>query len=350
MKFRTDPKILAAIAHHLLLPGRSPVPEFYGVRLIADGAGCRAQTYNLDMFAEASFEAEVLAHGEAIVPNAKFAKVVASCPGATLIEASDKLSIRSGDYRVTMATFRPDGWGTLPSMGDGMEDVASIGTAELAHMLATPSILAAHVTDRANIEGVLMEVGDDITVVGTDGKALSTSSLERGKGEHAPVFIPSDGVRKLLAILPLMGEEASLYVDGRMLWVVGDGCTMAITCPDNGYPNYRQLLARRDTTWKGNIHGQDLVPVVKRAMLACGQEPLIQLTLGEDIKVGASTREIEFEESVEAHGVEGCDLVKVRGDRLLECLPDADLSIEAGEGQMFISDGYIKNVVVVSRS
>lgn len=350
MKLRTNPRILGTIAHHIMLPGRSTIPELYGVRLIASESGLRVQTYNFDMFIEAECEAEVLAHGEATVPCAKFAKVMQACPSEVTVEAKETLSIRSGTYRATMAMFRQDGWGDIPSLGSGMEELGSVPSFRLEGLLALPSTLASHVTGRNNIEGVLLEVNEtQIGAVGTDGKALSTSHVEGGSSGERNVFLPTDAVKKLLSILPMMGETVALCLDGAMLWVCGDGCSMALRVADNDYPNYKNILHRGETIWRGRLYAPLFQPIIRRALHA-SDDGMITMSIDSNIiSVKSSSTTISFIEDIDIEEGDGSDTVQVNGERLLECLPGGHSEVSIHGGQMFFVYGDRQNVLVVAR-
>jgi DNA polymerase III subunit beta len=201
-----------------------------------------------------------LAPGRTTVPARKLFDICRGLPeGAdvSLESTGDKVTLKSGKSRFTLATLKAD---EFPAMGlaEGGAEIR-LKRSELKQLLERTQFAMAQQDVRYYLNGLLIDVtARRVRAVATDGHRLACSEIERDTGVKDPVqaILPRKAILELSRLLDNGDEEVCLVVAPGQAVIDIDSVRLTTKTIDGRFPDYervipensdKRVLADRDT-------------------------------------------------------------------------------------------------------
>jgi len=237
----------------------------------------------LDITAARTIQAAVNRSGKALLPLDIVAGIVRECRGETInIKTDDDgmLEILAGDAKFRINTADPAEFPATPEP-EGKTHIkvdASKLFAALDHAIPATARESSHYA----ISGILIESdGNDINIVGTDGRRMSVSTIKPQAKTHDEfaAVVPADAMQMLRRIKA--HEDASAYLKfnhDRVSMLIG-GSTVVSSLVAGSFPKWRDVVPD-ETTDLATIEAGILRHAVRQAAKLTNEESRhIKLTI-----------------------------------------------------------------------
>lgn len=232
-------------------PKKSAVAVLSHVRLVASEGRVAVATTDLDRFAEAHCEANVIVPGTITVPGAAFVTLIGKHPkeGEVSLELEgNHLIVRCGRSKVKLPTIPAD---QFPKWADAAPVAEFVlGGDSFARALNRVRFAAAGPDNvKWYLQGVCLHAQPDADVlrfVATDGNrlALSTIPLPEGAEECPKAIVPSEAIDTALNIFK-GATEVIVAVTERSVSFTADGLRLCSKLIDGEFPDYDRVIPER---------------------------------------------------------------------------------------------------------
>jgi len=291
---------------------RQTMPILANVLLVAKGDQLSVTATDLEVELVATADVSVDAPGEVTVPGRKLLDICRALPdGAeiSLAQAGDKVSIRSGKSKFTLATLPAAEFPTVEDISAGQR--IELPQNSLARLLEKTHFSMAQQDVRYYLNGLLVETGSKhVRAVATDGHrlALCQVALEGGKMPEKQVIVPRKGV---LELQRLMSGEGNLGLElgSNHIRIQLDGIRFTSKLIDGRFPEYERVIPK-DTANELTADRLELRGALQRtAILSNEKYRGIRLVLrsGSMVLQAHNPEQEEAEEEVEIR-YEGSDI------------------------------------------
>lgn len=316
MKFHLDRDVLndAVSWATRTLPQRPSMPILQGVRIVAEPSELKFSTFDYEVSAHITVEAEVDQPGEILVQGKMLSEIVRALPHKTVsltLEGS-KVEILCGSSRFTLATLPVEEYPLLPEMPPV---VGSIDSGTFARAISQVSIAASKDDVVPLLTGVKVSIeGEKVTMAATDRYRLAVREF---------TWNPSDPATELTALVRsrTLSEVARSFSGGNVEIALSEGASANLigfevggrrttsTLVDGDYPPVHRLFPEV-TPYTVSVATGPLIEAVKRVSLVAERNTPVRLTFSEGqvaLEAGAGD-DAQASEVLEAN-VEGGDLV-----------------------------------------
>ena len=229
---------------------------------------------DLDIGISCEIPVEVIEQGAITIPAKRFSDIVRELPTGNVIihaQKNNQVTIEGRQCRFKLNGLPKEEFPKFPEFKD--KEVIKFGQKEFKDMLRLTSFAVSHEESRYVLNGVLLEVEDDlIRIVATDGRRLAKieKKLPTSLKKDINVIIPIKAVQEILR---------NLKDEGTVLFVVGtnqilfdiDGILIATRIIEGEFPNYNQVIPQ-PTANKVSVNTQDLLSSIRRASLLSTQD------------------------------------------------------------------------------
>lgn len=186
------------------------------------------------------------ASGKTTVPARKLFDICRGLPeGAdlTLDSSGDKLVLKSGKSRFTLATLKPD---EFPSLGSvPTAKVVRIAKKDLRGLIEKTQFAMANQDVRYYLNGMLLHVtAKRIRAVATDGHRLAMSELvmDTALKEEAQIIVPRKAVLELLRLLEATDDVIELRIADNQFQADLDVIRLTSKLIDGRFPDYERVI------------------------------------------------------------------------------------------------------------
>ncbi|HUS25197.1 MAG TPA: DNA polymerase III subunit beta [Candidatus Binatia bacterium] len=184
--------------------------------------------------------------GKTTVPARKLFDICRGLPeGAdlTLESSGDKVTLRSGKSRFTLAALRPD---EFPSLGTvNTPRVLKLQKKELRALIERTQFAMAHQDVRYYLNGMLFHVSPKhLRAVATDGHRLAMSELSRETKfkDDVQIILPRKAVLELLRLLEPTEDLVELRLGDSQFQADLDVIRLTSKLIDGRFPDYERVL------------------------------------------------------------------------------------------------------------
>ena len=202
--------------------------------------------------------------GKALLEPGKINQILgpSNAESVTIETTPSGVTITAGRLKSELPSANPD---EFPSVkiddGPGVEIPASA----LCSAIRRTKFAVDAESTRYQLGGVLFEFGDDLHLVATDGRRLSTVPVETSGGQSlgSPI-VPLKG---LDAMLRAFSGSASLCLKtvGGTLQASSDKATIVTTLVEGRYPNWRGVMPKGDWEYKIPVEAGSLAAALRQA-------------------------------------------------------------------------------------
>lgn len=248
----TQEFLAAALARGAAVaPKKSAIQILSHVRLVATADGKVAvATTDLDRFAEAHCEANVIEPGAVTVPAPAFIALIGKHPKdgtVDLLVEGAQLVVRCGRSKVKLPTLPADDFPKWADEAPVCEFV--MGGDALDRAFNRVRFAASEEEIRYYLQGVFLDAdmaADTLSLAATDGNRLAvcTLPLPEGAADCPPAIVPSETVDTALRIFKGAGEVIVALTE-RAISFTADGLRFSAKLIDGQFPDYRRVIPER---------------------------------------------------------------------------------------------------------
>ncbi len=287
------------------LAARPVTPILGGLLLEAGDAGLRLSTFDYEVCAQATAEAEVAGAATVLVPGRLFADIVRGLPPepVELALAGAHLTVECAGFRYSVLTMPVEDYPERPPLPPR---IGSVGTDTFAMAVAQVTVAAGRDLTLPLLTGVrLADLGDHLSLGCTDRYRMAVRPVPWRRLERGGVEIRSGDFGAVLVPARALGDAAKALGSSRARAAaevhlgLGDG-TLSIECGD------RQLICRLievtapdyDTrvplagAWHAEVETALLIETVKRvSLVAAPLSPMLLSFRPGEVRLEAGTGE-----------------------------------------------------------
>lgn len=247
----TQKFLAAALARGAAVAEKAPtIVVLANVRLKAEGGRLAVATTDLDRFAEATVDANVIEPGVITVPAAALVTLINKHPKdgeVTLQLEGSTLLVRCGRSKVKLPTLPAE---DFPQWADE-KPVAEfvLGGSTFARIFNRVRFAVSSEEARYYLQGICFDVdkaADTLSLVATDGHRLAVSSIALPEGaESCPrAIVPTEAVDAALRIFKSAGEVAVAFTE-RSVTFAADDLRLCSKVIDGEFPQYLRVIPAR---------------------------------------------------------------------------------------------------------
>ncbi len=323
---------------------RQTLPVLANLLVQIEGSRLSMTGTDLEVEMIARAEVEDAQKGETTIPARKLFEIVRALPDGsrvTLDQASDKVTVRAGRSRFTLATLSAN---EFPSIEDlELVERISVPEAALKELIERTAFAMAQQDVRYYLNGLLLDLREDsLRCVATDGHrlALSEADLPAGAQTRKQIILPRKGVLELQRLLEGGERVLELEVGRNHLRVRREDVTFTSKLIDGRFPDYDAVIpigANKEV----RVDRETLRAALQRAAILSNEKyrgVKLEVSPGQLRIVAHNPEQEEAQEEIEAEtGVDGLAigfnvtylldaLSSLRDERVLICLRDANSS------------------------
>ena len=226
---------------------RQTMPILANVLLVTRDGSLSVTATDLEVELVASATVDTESAGEVTVPGRKLLDICRALPDGATINISlsgDKLSIRSGRSKFTLATLPAAEFPTVEDIGAGQS--IEVSQVTLARLLEKTHFAMAQQDVRYYLNGLLIETGDSyLRAVATDGHRLALCQVaeEGRKLPEQQVIVPRKGVLELQRLLTGEGD-VSIELGANHIRLQLDGNRLTSKLIDGRFPEYDRVIPK----------------------------------------------------------------------------------------------------------
>ena len=211
-------------------------------------------------------QCEIEEPGKALLEPGKINQILgpSNAESVTIETTPSGVTITAGRLKSELPSANPDEFPSVKIDDDGPG--VEIPAAALCSAIRQTKFAVDTESTRYQLGGVLFEFGDDaLSLVGTDGRRLSTVPVEVSLGQIAgSPIVPLKG---LDAMLRAFSGAASLCLKtvGGTLQASSDKATIVTTLVEGRYPNWRGVMPKGDWAHKIPVEAGSLAAALRQA-------------------------------------------------------------------------------------
>ncbi len=282
MRFRVERDRLAdAVAWAArTLPSRPSLPVLAGLVLVADDSTLVLSSFDYEVSARVTIDADVSEPGTALVSGRLLADIARAMPAAPVIFEQDgtRMAITCGRSSFALPTLPVEDYPQLPAMP---ETTGVLPGAVFAEAVSQVAIAAGRDDTLPTLTGIRVEFdGARIVLAATDRYRLAVRELDWSpavpKFESA-VLIPARNLADTAKSM-VTAETVAIAVSGDgLIGFEAEGKRTTTRLLDGEFPKYRSLLPT-DVASVAVVDTNDLVNAVKRVALVAERSTPVRLS------------------------------------------------------------------------
>jgi DNA polymerase-3 subunit beta len=248
MKIELTREALLAPLHQIagVVEKRQTLPVLSNVLLEVEDGVMRLTTSDLEVEMSSQAPLESYEPGRTTVPARKLLDIVRSLPDGQLVQiqqAEDRVVLRSGKSRFTLATLDAHGFPRIEEMDQAQE--LHLAQSALRYVIQRVSFAMAHQDVRYFLNGMLLQIGRGrVRGVATDGHRLATAEqvINVEGDEQYSVIVPRKGVVELGKMVEESDEPVQLWLTRNHIRIRCGNHSMTSKLIDGRYPDYEAVI------------------------------------------------------------------------------------------------------------
>jgi DNA polymerase-3 subunit beta len=262
------------------LPSRPSLPVLAGLVLVADESSLVLSSFDYEVSARVTIDADVSEPGTALVSGRLLADIARAMPAAPVVFEQDgtRMAITCGRSSFALPTLPVEDYPQLPAMPDTTGALPGDVFAEAVSQVA---IAAGRDDTLPTLTGIRVEFdGARIVLAATDRYRLAVRELDWSpavsKFESA-VLIPARNLADTAKSMAA-AETVAIAVSGEgLIGFEAEGKRTTTRLLDGEFPKYRSLLPT-DVASVAVVETADLVDAVKRVSLVAERSTPVRLS------------------------------------------------------------------------
>ncbi|MAJ27950.1 DNA polymerase III subunit beta [bacterium TMED181] len=263
-----------------VVPANPTRPVLQSAMLVADQKGLQVIGTDLEVGLQAQVdEVMVEKEGSCLVPCARLVKILRELQGSDLSVEQDEagqICIQSGSARFKVPAGPVDEYPAVQFSNEG--PAFQIHREDLIRNLQRVSVASAKDATRFNMHSVLMEgVGEELRIVGTDGKRMAMSAMPVAAGNDSGMpegqfIIPLKAVDLLSRILSSEVEEnVVLRLDANEATYISETVCLSCRLVEGRFPEYERAIPQNlENVYR--VNSEELLVALKQCALMTTKE------------------------------------------------------------------------------
>ena len=231
--------------------------------------GLKLNTTDLDLGISCEIPVDIVEEGAITIPAKRFSDIIKEMPSGDIVintKKNNQVDIEGEKCRFKLIGLPKEEFPKFPEFKD--KEVVRIDQKIFEEMLRMTSFAVSHEESRYVLNGVLLEITDDIIrMVATDGRRLAKmeAKLTNPVKKEISIIIPFKAIQEINRNLKGVGDVSFITGTNQVLFDI-DGVLIATRIIEGEFPNYNQVIPKQSTQ-KIKINTQDLLYSIRRANL-----------------------------------------------------------------------------------
>jgi len=330
MRFFIDSKELTEGVLSVIkaLPVRTTMPILEGIYMEAAKDGIKLKCSDLMLQKECILPATVEEEGTAIVPGKLFSEIVRKLPEAIAEVSLNVKAVEINCGRAKSSLQCVEATEEFPEMRfTGETFTVKMDHADCRDMINQTVFATAQDDSKPILTGVLMELGENITIVATDAYqfAMRSMPLKTPVAERS-VVIPGKSMTEIARMMDETEEDAELTFTKTHVCVNIKYSRLVARLLDGDYIKYKQILPKDHTT-RVLLDRNELMESIDRAQLMAreGNNNVVMKFHNNKLTITANSFVGKINEEMEVQ-INGEDIDIAFNPRfcmnILKCIPD----------------------------
>ena len=335
MQFFIDSKEMNAGIQSVIkaLPARTTMPILEGILLDVHDNEVHLECSDLMLQKECILPATVEEAGKAIVPGKLFSEIMRKAPdGAAVFKLAGKtLSITCGRFQSSIQCIEYEDFPEMRFTGDTY--TIALDHIACRDMIQDTVFATAQDDSKPILTGVLLEIGDKLSIVATDAYqfAMRSAPLKASVSERS-VVVPGKTMLEISRMMDETEGDAELTFTATHVKVdINHSCLVARLL-DGDYIKYKQILPKEEKT-RVLLDKAQLMESIDRAQLMAreGNNNIVMKFHRDKLNITANSFVGNIDEEMDAKIV-GEDIEIAFNPRycmnILKCMPDENVYME----------------------
>jgi DNA polymerase-3 subunit beta len=257
------------------IPSKPSTPIFGGIHILANEGIIELQGMDINMSMSCKFKAEVEERGELVLTANRFAELVKSMNGETVVvsrnEAENTVSLKSGKANFKILIMNSNDYPKFPDFNPDKTFV--IPDEKIKELIKKTAFACSNDVARPLFTGVLCDIADGkVTFVGTNTHRLAIKSLEYASDDKLSIIIPSTVLKEINKNLNgKLPQDVKFSILSNQIMVVIDNVVIVSRLIEGKFPDYKRVIPPSFTV-KTQVNVKELAGAVQRMSLCSGDE------------------------------------------------------------------------------
>lgn len=336
MRFHIDSKELTGGVLSVIkaLPVRTTMPILEGIYIEASREGLKLKCSDLMLQKECLLPAAILEEGFAVVPGKLFSEIVRKLPEATAEVSLNARSLEIDCGRAHSSIQCVETSEEFPEMRfDGETFAVRMDHADCRDMITQTVFATAQDDSKPILTGVLLEIGENITIVATDAYqfAMRSAPLKQAAASRS-VVVPGKSMAEIARMMDETEEDVELTFTKTHISVNIRHSRLVARLLDGDYIKYQQLLPKEHNT-RVLVDRCELMESIDRAQLMAreGNNNIVMHFHGSKLSITANSFVGKINEEMDVQ-INGDDIDIAFNPRfcmnILKCIPDEKIYLD----------------------
>ncbi len=271
MKIKTSKENLLAGIQIVqnIVSSKTTLPILFNILLETKKDKLQLNSTDLDIGISCEIPVEIIEEGAITIPAKRFGDIVRELPMDDVVisvKKNNQVDIEGRQCRFKLSGLPKDEFPKFPEFKD--KEAIQIEQAVLRDMLRLTSFAVSHEESRYVLNGVLMELSDEIIrIVATDGRRLAKieKKLSTPVKTDIAVIIPIKAIQEISRNLKDEGVLSFVVGANQLLFDI-DGVLIATRMIEGEYPNYQQVIPKSVKN-RIKMNTQEFLSSIRRANL-----------------------------------------------------------------------------------
>lgn len=252
-----------------IVSSKTTLPILSNILLETKGNKLQLNSTDLDIGISCEIPVEIMEEGAITIPVKRFGDIVRELPMEDIVisvKKNNQVDIEGRQCRFKLSGLPKDEFPKFPEFKD--KEAIQIEQAVLKDMLRLTSFAVSHEESRYVLNGVLMEISDEIIrIVATDGRRLAKieKKLSTPVKNDIAVIIPIKAIQEIIRNLKDEGILSFVVGTNQLLFDI-DGVLIATRMIEGEYPNYQQVIPKSVKN-RIKMNTQEFLSSIRRANL-----------------------------------------------------------------------------------
>lgn len=290
-----------------LLPQRSTLPILTGVRIEAAAGKVTLSTFDYEVSATTSVDADVETEGTVLVSGRLLSDIAGRLPQREIVveETDGIVKVTCGSAKFTLLKMPIEEYPTLPEVA-GRTGV--VPGSDFAEAVAQVAVAASREDVTPVITGVQLEASDTrLSLIATDRYRVSVRSIPWDAGDDTDVLTALVPARTISEVGRTFGSAAQISITmseqgerQQIAFSAGDKTVTSLLIKGN-YPPVRRLFPT-ETPHHAVLNTAELVEATRRVQLVLEREAALRCTFeeGQVTLEAIGSEQAQAQESVDA--------------------------------------------------
>ena len=272
-------------------------PIFSGIHFKTNVDKLEIIAMDLNMAISCTIDAEIAEAGEIVVSAKHFAELIRKLPGETITitknTSNNTIKVESGKSEFQLLLMNEEDYPKFPEFN--ADKTFTIADEKIKELIKKTIFSCSNDEARPLFTGILVEIQDEITFVGTNTHRLAIKSMGIEASEPMSMIIPakvlSEISRNLTSEVP---QEVQISLLNNQIMIVIDNVTIVSRLIEGKFPDYRKVIPPQFAI-KATVNIKEMAGAVERVALFAteGEYSIIKMCVdNNELTITSSSPEV----------------------------------------------------------